>query len=91
MLFAKGINFNDYPASFKRGTFLRRSRVPRPMTDEELARIPQAHRPAPGALVERSAIVTVDMPSFGSVTNRDAVIFDGAAPETARKKPPATA
>lgn len=89
MLFAKGINFNDYPAWFKRGTFLRRAVVRRPLTDEEIARIPERHRPARGAQVERTAIVKLDMPPFGAVTNREAVIFDGADPETARDPAPA--
>lgn len=82
MLFAKGINFNDYPAFFKRGTFVRRITSMRPFTDEEIARIPKAHRPDAGALVERSSIVEINMPKFSTVTNREAVIFDGATPET---------
>ncbi|HEU4559485.1 MAG TPA: tRNA(His) guanylyltransferase Thg1 family protein [Longimicrobium sp.] len=84
MLFAKGINFNDYPAFFKRGTFVRREVVTRPFTDEERAKIPERHRPGPGEQVERTAVVTLDMPPFGTVLNREAVIFDGALPETAR-------
>lgn len=82
MLFAKGINFNDYPASFKRGTFVRRVAVERSFTAEELARIPEKHRPEPDATCTRSDIVTLEMPKFSTVTNREAVIFDGAAPET---------
>lgn len=81
MIFQKGQNFNDYPAFFKRGTFVRRTTVERPFTDQELARIPPGHRPALGALVLRSEIIELDMPSFGSVTNREAVIFEGARPE----------
>ena len=81
MLFAKGINFNDYPAFFKRGTFVRRESVWRVFTDEELQAIPEAHRPAPDAKVQRSEIRRLDMPRFGSVINREAVIFDGANPE----------
>ena len=45
MIFAKGQNFNDYPDFFKRGTFVRRVRVERPFTVEELARIPADHQP----------------------------------------------
>ena len=81
MLFAKGINFNDYPAFFKRGTFVRREPVWREFTADELHAIPEAHRPAPDAKVQRSEIRRLDMPRFGSVTNREAVIFDGADPE----------
>ena len=83
MLFQKGINFNDYPAFFKRGTFVRRSLLEREMTEAELARIPPQHRPAPGDLVMRSEIRRLDMPRFASVTNREAVIFDGADPVVA--------
>jgi hypothetical protein len=81
MLFAKGINFNDYPAFFKRGTFIRRVTIERPFLPEELDRIPEKHRPDPDALVTRSDIQALDMPRFGSVTNRVEVIFDGAPPE----------
>ena len=81
MLFAKGVNFNDYPPFFKRGTFIRRVTVERPFTIDELASIPPSHQPVPGALVTRSEIRRLDMPRFGSVRNREAVIFDGAPPE----------
>lgn len=82
MLFAKGINFNDYPAFFKRGTFVRRSTVERIFTEEELARIPEKHRPLPDATCVRAHITPLDMPRFSKVTNREAVIFEGAAHET---------
>ncbi len=41
----KGINFNDYPAFFKRGVFAKRHKVLKTLTPEELARIPEPHRP----------------------------------------------
>lgn len=81
MIFQKGQNFNDYPAFFKRGTFVRRITEGRPFTPEELARIPEPHRPAPETLVTRSRVVELDMPVFSKVRNREAVLFDGAAPE----------
>jgi tRNA(His) guanylyltransferase len=81
MIFQKGQNFNDYPAFFKRGTFVRRITEERPFTLEELERIPEKHRPAPGALITRSRVVELAMPNFSRVKNREAVIFDGAAPE----------
>jgi tRNA(His) guanylyltransferase len=80
MIFQKGQNFNDYPAFFKRGTFLRRVVSMREFTESELARIPEGHRPEPGALVERSHIIELDMPAFGTVSNREDVIFKGANP-----------
>lgn len=84
MLFAKGINFNDYPASFKRGVWVRRERretVFRDLSEDELMRIPVKHRPV--GPVERSHMLRIEMPRFGSVTNREAVVFDGASPEVA--------
>lgn len=81
MLFAKGVNFNDFPSHFKRGSFVRRRTVLRGLTEEELARIPEAHRPS--GPVERSEIVALDMPPFGRVTNRVDVVCDSAAPEFA--------
>jgi tRNA(His) guanylyltransferase len=80
MLFAKGVNFNNYPDFFKRGTFVRRTTEDRPFTADEIARIPEKFRPAPDALLTRSKIARLDMPRFSSVTNREAVIFDGAEP-----------
>lgn len=56
------INFNDYPNSFKRGTFVRKR------FDEEIC---------------RTVLETIqDMPSFGKVTNREAVIFENQNPTT---------
>lgn len=84
MLFQKGVNFNDYPAFFKRGTFVRRITKMRAMSADELARIPEAHRPAPGTEFERSEIVSLEMPKFSTVINRPEVIFDGADPVPAK-------
>lgn len=85
MLFAKGINFNDYPAFFKRGTFLRRVTRERTMTEAERMVIPEKHRPPADATFERSSVERVAMPRFSKVTNREAVIFDGAEPATDAK------
>lgn len=85
MLFAKDINFNDFPAFFKRGTFVRRVPRERELTEDERARIPEAHRPSPGQTFLRSSVEALDMPRFSSVANREAVIFEGADPETENK------
>jgi tRNA(His) 5'-end guanylyltransferase len=79
----KGVNWNDYPAFFKRGTFVQKRRVVRPFTTVEIAKLPAKHaaRANPDLTVERWEIQVLDMPSFGSVTNRVAVLFEGAAPE----------
>lgn len=59
MLFAKGINFNDSPYFFKRGTFLQRAKKMVTLTPEQLAKIPEAHRPA--GPVERTVIEEQDI------------------------------
>ena len=82
MLWIKGVNWNDYPASFKRGTYVQRSTVVKPFSAEELDRLPPKHeaRKNPALTVERSEWRALDMPIITTVTNREAVIFDGAPP-----------
>jgi len=80
MLFQKEINFNDYPAFFKRGTFVRRQTVFRDLTKAELQRIPAAHRPT--GPVQRSETLSLNVPPFNKVTNRVDFIFNGADPRT---------
>ena len=82
MLHAKGVNWNDFPAMFKRGTYVQRSTVSVPFRADDLDRLPPKHsaRTNSSLIVERSVCRVLDMPPFGTVTNREAVIFDGAAP-----------
>ena len=68
------------PVAFKRGTFVRRATDLRNLSAEELARIPEQHRPDGPVL--RSSVEALDMPPFNAVTNREAVVFDGADPTT---------
>jgi tRNA(His) guanylyltransferase len=75
MLADAGIDFEAIPASFRRGTFVRREVVTRLLTDDELERIPEKHRPT--GPVERNHMAVIDMPPFNKVTNRIEVIFDG--------------
>lgn len=79
MLFQKGVNFNDYPDAFKRGVYVRREVSMRPLTEDEVARIP-ADRLPEGNMVQRSSIVEVPMPILARVSNKVDVIFHGAAP-----------
>jgi tRNA(His) guanylyltransferase len=83
MLHAKGVNWNDYPALFKRGAYVQRRTVSVPFSTEELDRLPPKHeaRANPALVVERSVCSVLDMPPLGTVTNREAVIFDGSEPD----------
>lgn len=78
MLHAKGINWNDYPPAFKRGTYIRRETVLRELSPSELARIPEKHRPL--GPVARSVLTELDMPPLARVANVQGALFFGEAP-----------
>ena len=44
MLFQKGINWNDYPDFFKRGSYIQRKRTLTKFSTEELEKLPQKHQ-----------------------------------------------
>lgn len=73
MLFAKGVNWNDYPAFFKRGTYVRRETVLKHLTEEEMARIPEKHRPQ--GPVMRSEVQELDLPPLARVSNPIEALF----------------
>lgn len=81
MLFAKGVNFNDYPDQFKRGVYLARREVLRPLTAQELDKIPVDRRPSPDYLVSRSRVVELELPPLARVANKVEVVFDAAQAE----------
>lgn len=80
MLFQMGVNFNDYPPRFKRGTFVLRRTVVKDLEPRVLAKIPEQHRP--DGPIERQIVTRIDMPQFSKVTNRVGVLFDNADPTT---------
>lgn len=84
MLHAKGVNWNDYPAFFKRGSFVRRRTIESRFTAEEIEALPPKHaaRRNPDLPVVRTTVEVVEMPSFKKVTNRVGVVFRNELPET---------
>jgi len=82
MLWQKGVNWNEYPAFFKRGTFIQKYTVSRQFTAEEIDKLPEKHeaRKNPDLQVERTEIRYVEMPPFSKVANRVDFIFYGAQP-----------
>ncbi len=86
MLHEKGVNWNDYPAVFKRGGYVQRRIERIPFSAEELDRLPAKHeaRTNPGLVTERSVCTTLNLPPLGTVINREDVIFEGATPITAQ-------
>lgn len=81
MLFEKGINFNSYPPSFKRGTFVRKRLVEKPLDLQTWAAIPLAHRPPLDQALMRSECQAYDLPPLNKVTNRVEVLFHDAEPQ----------
>jgi tRNA(His) guanylyltransferase len=83
MLFQKGVNWNDYPTAFKRGTYVQRKTIHRAFTTDEIARLPAKHeaRNNPNLTINRRQVSKVDMPPLGKVINRIEVLFNGADPE----------
>lgn len=79
MLFQEhNINFNDYPAFFKRGTFVKKvEEEERELSQEELQHISEG---CTSSAPVRSKIMSLDMPPFRKVTNREGVIFNDEKP-----------
>lgn len=88
LLWQQGINWNEYPNFFKRGTFIQKRTVKRAFTVEEIEHLPAKHeaRKNPALTVERSEVQRLDMPPFAKVTNRVDVIFSGMEPEVCREE-----
>jgi tRNA(His) 5'-end guanylyltransferase len=80
MMLTRGQSMDDYPASFTRGTWIKRTTSWRELSDEERSVIPEKHQPAAGTMFERSTIDTIKMPPFSSVTNRERVVFGNEQP-----------
>ncbi len=82
MLFQKGINFNDYPADFKRGIYVQRRKVIKKFSLDEIEKLPLKHlaRTNPNLEIERSELHVLDMPIFSKVKNKVDVILYGKEP-----------
>lgn len=77
MLFSKGVNWNDYPAAFKRGTYLKRGKVRRKILVDELEKLPPRHdaRNNPDMEIERWEVTVLDIPPIARVENRTSLLF----------------
>ena len=74
----KGINWNYYPAFFKRGTYVQRKLFKMEFTKEELEKIPEKYQPTGPVL--RTKVIELDMPPVRSCPNYTDVIFNAATP-----------
>jgi len=80
----KGVNWNDYPNFFKRGTYVKRVKSVRKFTSDEIDQLPEKHeaRSNPDLTVERSDVVICDLPPITTIKNRVEFIFDNEDIET---------
>lgn len=82
LLHQKGLNFNDMPVYFKRGSYFQRKTTWRKFTTAELEKLPLNHnaRKDPDLAVQRRDVALVNMPILSKIANRIDVVFDGAEP-----------
>ncbi len=83
MMLEEGVNWNDLPVKYKRGTYVKRIKTFTPFTPEELAELPPMHNAHknPELVIERSVIKEIEYPIFSSISNKADVIFNDAEPE----------
>lgn len=82
LLFKAGINWNDYPSFFKRGTYVQRRSITQAYTAEEIETLPPKHaaRTNPDLKVTRNEIQELELPPLKRIVNRTDVIFYGKEP-----------
>lgn len=79
MLHAKGVNWNDYPTFFKRGTYVAKREVMKQLTLEELNKIPEKFR-EPDKWFSRSVICDLGLQEYSKLMNPKRVFFFGENP-----------
>jgi tRNA(His) 5'-end guanylyltransferase len=85
MIFAKGINWNDYPTFFKKGTYLTRQKETFIVDSEKELSSPSEfmralNNPKPLQGFERTVIKELEIPPLKSITNRVEALFKGETP-----------
>lgn len=77
MFLEKNVNWNDYPTFFKRGTYVKRIKVIKKLTKEELDELPLKHnaRKNPDIEIERNVITIMDIPKLSSVEDKVSLFF----------------
>ena len=75
----KGVNFNDYPPAFKRGTFVQRTKIMAPLEPAVVKMLEARGLPVPGE-VERTKIEARDL-WLSKIKDPVSVLFKGAVPE----------
>lgn len=77
MLEDKGVMWSAFHSTLKRGTYYKKVQVLKELTQEELALIPEKHRPT--GPVQRNVIQQMDYPKATSITNFGDVLFNNVS------------
>lgn len=82
MMASRGFDYHACPDLFRRGSFLQARTRTEALPADVLARMGVDDAHGDHAVVAHRSIERIDMPPFSTVANREAVIFEGAEPET---------
>jgi tRNA(His) 5'-end guanylyltransferase len=84
LLFQKGINWNDYPVAFKRGTYAIRRTKETPFTPPVDIPLPEKHafHSNPNLTITSTVWETQELPSLSKLLNKEGVLFEGEEPQT---------
>jgi len=82
LLMTKAINWNNYPAWAKRGSYVGRKLVRRPYNIIELEQLPPKHKAHTdhNFMIERTYVQVLDVPPLSTVVNRVEFVFNGEEP-----------
>lgn len=82
LMLERGVNWNDLPPKYKRGTYVKRTVTQTPFALDELQNLPPKHntRLNPDLLIERVVVDVVTYPPLNHVGNRVDVIFNNQTP-----------
>lgn len=82
MMLEKNVNWNDLPTKFKRGRYVKRTRIFKEFTKEELENLPKEHNAHknPHVVYERNVIEEIEYPIFSKIINKEDVIFNNEKP-----------
>lgn len=73
LLHSVGVNWNDYPTHFKRGTFVQKVAVERFLSPEILAKIPEGKRPT--GPIFRNEVHIIDVPILTTLEEPTKLLF----------------
>lgn len=78
----KGINWDDYPSRFKRGTYIKKVTLSTPFLKEELSELPPKHEAHknPNLIITRSRYMEVEFPKLSSIQNLPETLFENKEP-----------